>query len=254
MFNLIPLFSKLILLSLLLLLAAPFAAQVPNTPVSQETSEDDDKLPVLVKHLPDWESKRAEAKYFVDAAEFRSFFSARRITENLDFFPGTEAVFAKYPEGELLIVEYSTPQAAAAVNKAVIEKASSSGDYFIYRRIGNYSVFLFDPTDEPAGNKLLGNIKYTKIVTWPFGDPKPYFARERAFIEEASNLFVGTMLFILTGLGTALLIGGVAGYVYFLNADRRRVARGAYSDAGGLTRLNIDGLTSNVISDNLLDE
>ncbi len=247
-------FARLQPLILLLFLAVPVDSQISRPTVSQEVSDDDDNLPVLVRHLPDWEAKRADAKYFVESGEFRSFFKGRQISDTIDFFPGTEAVFATYVEGQLLIVEYSTPQASAAVDKAVKEKSGKSGDRFIYRRIGNYNVFLFDPTDEAAGNKLLGKIKYEKVVTWPWGNPKPYFERERAFITEASSLFINTVLFILAWLVTSLVFGALAGFVYFKTADRRRASWGAFSDAGGLTRLNLDGLTPNIIPEKLLDE
>lgn len=244
--------SKILLLFLVVLISSTgIFAQDKNAPKTQEMS-DEEGIPVLIKHLPDWESKQASAKFFSENESFRAFFSGRPVTQKVDFFPGTEAVFAKYNEGQLLIVEYTTPQASVAVDKILIESAGG-GDY-IYRRIGNYNVFLFDPADPEAGAALLDKIKYQKVVTWPYGDPRPFFQKERDFILGTTSLFISTVLFIVTILGLALLFGAILGILFFRSENRRRSSMAAFSDAGGLTRLNLDGLSAEMPSDNLLED
>jgi hypothetical protein len=54
---------------------------------------------------------------------------------------------------------------------------------------------------------------------------------------------LSTVLWILMGLGIALLAGIAAGLIFFRIRDQRRASRTAFSDAGGLTRLNLDGLS-----------
>jgi uncharacterized membrane-anchored protein YhcB (DUF1043 family) len=54
---------------------------------------------------------------------------------------------------------------------------------------------------------------------------------------------ISTVLWIALGLGVALLAGIVAGLIFFRFRDQRRASRTAFSDAGGLTRLNLDGLS-----------
>jgi len=221
--------------------------------MSQEIDEGDD-MPALIMHLPQWESKQQTAKFFDDDTKFRSFFRDQRIIESVEFLPGTEAVFAKYNEGELLIIEYLTPQISSEIDKDILIAAESNKGNYIYRRIGNYNVFLFDPHNEDAAAVLLEQIKYQKVVTWPYGNPKPFFAKEREFIIGAKSLFISTFLFILTILGSAILFGAVCGVLYFRAEDRKRSKMTAFSDAGGLTRLNLDGLTQEMTAEKLLND
>lgn len=222
----------------------------------ERSQEIDEKLniPVLVKHLPDWESKSDSAQFFSDKEQFYSFFAQRRIISDLDFIPGTEAVYAEYPEGKLVIVEYSTPQASSAVDKEILAAGNPGNEQFVYRRIGNYNVFLFDGSDAEASAALLEKINYEKVVTWPYGNPKRFFAREREFIVGTTSLFLSTVVFILSGVGIAIILGGIVGILYFRANDRRRAAMTAFSDAGGLTRLNLDGLSQEMTQEKLLSD
>ena len=144
------------------------------------------------------------------------------------------------------MVEYMTPQASADTDRQVLAKSKNSSEDFLYRRIGNYNVFLFDAKDKTAGNLLLDQIKYQKVVTWPYGNPMYQFQREREFIIETKSLFIYTVVFIVTGFGVAILIGLIAGIVYFKVMQKHRVEIGTFSDAGGLTRLNLDGLSADM--------
>ena len=227
---------------LLLSISTALSEEPLEQPVSQEIS-DKEGVPVLLKHLPSWEEKRDSAQYFIERTKFEEFFRNRDITDQVEFIPGTEAVYAKYNEGSLLIVEFATPQAARDTNIDIIRASASTKDQYLYRRIGNYNVFLFDPTDKLAANSLLDQIKYQKVVTWPYGDPFVQFRKEREFIVGTKSLFIYTVLFILSGFGVAALIGIVVGIVYFKVSDRNRIEMNSYSDAGGLTRLNLDGLS-----------
>lgn len=247
-------FNAIRLLISLFILTVPAFSQAGQNPQKSQEISDEEEIPVLIKHLPAWETKTRNALFFSEDEQFRAFFRSRKIIESVDFFPGTEAVFAEYPEGALLIVEYSTPQASSEIDKAIIARDGTASDSYIYRRIGNYNVFLFDPTDIAAGNLLMGQIEYQKVVTWPYGNPKPFFERERAFILEASSLFISTVMFILTGIAIAIFLGAVAGFVYFQANTRRRASMAAFSDAGGLTRLNLDGFTPDLTSDKLLED
>jgi ABC-type transporter Mla subunit MlaD len=57
------------------------------------------------------------------------------------------------------------------------------------------------------------------------------------------DIMISTVLWILLVLGSALLTGVVAGYIFYRFRDQKRATRTAFSDAGGLTRLNLDGLS-----------
>jgi hypothetical protein len=239
------------------LLAASVFAVFGQTqpPISTQELSPLEGIPVLIKHLPEWESKKKTAKFFSDEERFREYFKEKPIIQKVEFFPGTEAVFADYKEGSLLIVEYTTPQASVEVDKIVL--ATEPAGSYVYRRIGNYNVFLFDPpdpVDTVAADALFEQIEYQKIVTWPYGDPTGFFQKERDFIVGAKSLFINTVIFILIWVALAIMLGVVLGLLYFRSSVRRRASMAAFSDAGGLTRLNLDGLSVDLPIKNSIDE
>src|SRR5512140_3417544 len=76
---------------------------------TQEYSEKDG-IPVLIKHLPDWENVRDRSTFAKSVPQLKAVLGDRPILDLIDFTAGTEAVSAPYPAGKLLIVEFSTPQ------------------------------------------------------------------------------------------------------------------------------------------------
>ena len=67
---------------------------------SQEVSEDDG-IPVLAKHLPDWENVRNGAIYILNADDLRKALGDRPVFDLIIFEGGTEAVTANYDAGKL---------------------------------------------------------------------------------------------------------------------------------------------------------
>jgi hypothetical protein len=66
---------------------------------------------------------------------------------------------------------------------------------------------------------------------------------ERYMVTTSRDIMISTVLWILVVLGSALLTGVTAGFIFFYVRDHKRATRTAFSDAGGLTRLNLDGLS-----------
>lgn len=222
---------------------------------SQEVSEIDG-IPVIIKHLPDWENARNSATLITNAEELKNALGSRPIFDSIEFIGGTEAVTAPYAQGKLLIVEYATPQASADTDDKVKQKLAESQENppVFYRRIGNYNVFLFDGTDEAAANTLFDQIKYEKTVQWLGEDPTLIQKAERAFVRGTASLFVSTVLAILLGLGLAVLTGIAVGIVFFRVREQKRAAMKEFSDAGGMTRLNLDQLTPEIAPNRLLKD
>jgi preprotein translocase subunit YajC len=220
---------------------------------SQEVSEDDG-LPVLLKHLPEWENVRNRAIYANEINDLRQELGERPVLNTIDFIPGTEAVTAPYEQGKLLIVEFATPQGSVDTDNRVNQLIAETGQNqpFVYRRIGNYNAFVFDAPDEAAANALLDQVKYEKMVQWLGTNPFILRRAERAFINDASDLFVSTVLMILSGIGLAIVAGLAVGVFFFYLREQKRSTMEAFSDAGGMIRLNLDGLTPKVSSDRLL--
>jgi predicted permease len=62
-------------------------------------------------------------------------------------------------------------------------------------------------------------------------------------VSTSRDIMISTVLVIVFGLGGSVLAGIAAGFIFYRLRDQKRAHRTAYSDAGGLTRLNLDGLS-----------
>lgn len=211
---------------------------------SQENSEVDGQ-PVLFQHLPESENVRASAVFGTDKSTLESTVGNRAVLNLLEFPFGTEYVTANYPQGRLLIVEYTNPQSSVEADGKIQQyfnsKQNTAGE--VYRRIGNYNVFVFDAPDAEAANALLDQIKYQKTVQWLGDDPYILKRLERYMVTTSKDIMLSTVKVIVFGIGAALLAGIAAGFLFFRFRDQKRAHRIAFSDAGGLTRLNLDGLS-----------
>ncbi|MBA3352204.1 MAG: hypothetical protein H0U23_07245 [Blastocatellia bacterium] len=243
--------SKLLILGLpimllgsILLIAGAPAGVAQQPPVkSQEISEIDGE-PVLLKHLPDYDRVRTGAALLSDKADLVRLIPTELVLDTLEFPFGTEAATVDYPQGKLLIVEYTNPQVSVEVDAGVQQFLAANPDSrFIYRRIGNYNAFVFGTRDAVAAGELLDQVKYEKMVQWLGDDPYLLKRLERYMLTTSRDVMLTTVFVILGGLGTALLAGIAAGFIFFQIRDQKRVSRAAFSDAGGLTRLNLDGLS-----------
>lgn len=249
-----------LLLCVLNLFSAVISAQQTNSPAikSQEVS-DNDGIPVLIKHLPDWENARNSATLITNGNDLRNALGSRPVFDAVEFIAGTEAVTAPYPQGKLLIVEYSTPQASVDTDNKVKQIVGENGENqesagVFYRRIGNYNVFLFDATDESEAAALFDQIKYEKVVQWLGEDPTLLRRAERAIVESTSDVILSTATAIVFGLLFALLTGIVVGIIFFYIRKQERSGKEAFSDAGGMIRLNLDELTPPISPERLLKD
>ncbi|MEQ1922179.1 MAG: LapA family protein [Pyrinomonadaceae bacterium] len=241
---------------LIIFFVASVLPQAPAAPKykSQEVSEEDG-IPVLIKHLPDWESRRDMVTFATNATELIAGLGERPILNLIDFTAGTEAVAADYDAGKLVIVEYTSPQASVDADAKFTEaltKDPQAGST-AYRRIGNYNAFVFDAANISDANALLDQVKYEKQIHW-LGDNPFIITPERAFILTTSDIFMSTVIVIVMGIGFSIVGGLIVGMVYFRLRNRRRAAMTAYTDAGGMTRLNLDGFTPDIVPDRLLGD
>jgi len=209
---------------------------------SQEIS-DVDGQPVLLKHLPDYEKVRASAVFAANKAELNTAVGNQPVLDAMDFSGGTEAVTAVYPQGRLVIIEYTNPQSSTEADTKVQQFVGSAQPNFVYRRIGNYNAFVFGTTDVEAAGGLLDQVKYQKTVQWLGDDPYILKKLERYMVTTSKDIMISTVLVIVLGLGVSVLAGIAAGFIFFRFRDQKRAGRAAFSDAGGLTRLNLDGLS-----------
>ncbi|MER3429613.1 MAG: hypothetical protein C4324_00965 [Blastocatellia bacterium] len=224
----------------------PATGQIQPVIRPQEISESDG-IPVLIKHLPDWENARGTARLASTIPDLKLILGDRSVFSEIEMIAGSEAVTAEYSTGRLLLIEFPTPQASSAADAAILQNlAQTPSPGTFYRRIGNYNAFVFDATSEHAAEELLDQIKYEKTVQWLGEDPYHQRKLERYLVGTSVEVLISTIIFILLGLGGSIAIGVIAGFAFFRIRDQRRTQRIAFSDAGGLTRLNLDGLSEQI--------
>ena len=247
--------SSLSCLLLLTVLSIPSAAQA-NRSIPYKASEvsETDGLPVLIKHLPAWESVREQAVFTANVGELKAVLGERPVLDLIDFSVGTETVTAPYPAGKLLIVEFLTPQASIESDAEFTAKLAETRDpSTVYRRIGNYNAFVFDASDPAAANALLDQVNYEKDIQW-LGKNPFIISAERAFVIDTSDLFLSTVFLILIGIGFSIVGGLLAGFIFFRMRAQKRASMPTFTDAGGMTRLNLDGFTPDLMPRELLKD
>jgi hypothetical protein len=208
--------------------------------------EAENEIPVLVKHLPDWETAQDRAIYAISSQGLREAAGQQPIFDAINFNEGAEAVTAAYDASRLVIVEYTTPQLAADADARITARlselrAQGQPTPSSYRRVGNYSVFVFGAPDERAAAQLIDNVKWEQRIQWLGENPLALARAEKTHTREAVSLILGIAKTI--GFFVALCLGGgaVFGGLFFLRRRAQRLAtEGAYSDAGGMLRLNIN--------------
>lgn len=249
------LFLSLIVLTLL---SAVSLAQSQNTQITPPQSAPkvelaDDGVPVLVKHLPDWETAQKSAQVATDLPELQRAAGNRPILDTTDFIGGVEAAAANYDAGKLVIVEYPTAQGAIEADAKIKEKLNDSPQT-IYRKVGNYAVFVFDAPDERAANSLIDKVAYEKQIQWLSDNPIPLLNAQRAYAVNSSDIILTTFKMIGIAVVMAFVFGGFFGAVIFRRRRSERDAADIFTDAGGMMRLNLDELTPQTNPARLLNE
>lgn len=208
---------------------------------SQEVS-DVDGVPVLIKNLPDSDRRTGAARITNRIEEVRAEFGEPSVLSGIDLAGGAEAAFADYPEGRLLVIEYPTPQASVSADAEILARLGGSPGV-VYKRVGNYNAFVFGAADAGPANALLDKLTYAKTVQW-LGDD-PYFLQrfERYIAMTGRDMVISTVLFIAGVLMAAAVLGIIVGIFYYRFREQERSRWHGFSDAGGLTRLNLDDLS-----------
>jgi len=224
--------------------------QLANS-IAQQLDSGENDIPVLVKHLPNWESAQPRASYAVTFAGLKHLFPQQRVLEAIAFDSGAEAVRADYDAGKLLIIEFNTPQISADNERAIAARLNElkvTGEPAnmlpsAYRRVGNYVVFVFGAPSELVANELIDQVKYQQVVQWLGNDPYAYERATREFTETTLGVFVSVVKASGLALVTCLAVGGFFGALLFSRRRTRPRNVEAYSDAGGMLRLNLDEMT-----------
>jgi hypothetical protein len=242
---------KKFLFAYALILVSLVAASAQSKPDgAQSQFEETNSVPVLVMHLPDWEKKVNEgAAYATNLPALQKAAGNRPVLDAVQFDGAVEAATASYDGARLVIVEFPTPQhsvdADAAINERIAQlRAAGQPVPSSYKRIGNYSVFVFDAPDTIAAENLISQVKYEKDVRWLGRNPHEYEIATREYTSTMGGVIISTL--ITTGLAILLClgVGGIIGGIVFLRRRAQHTAQEIYTDAGGMLRLNIEDLNT----------
>jgi len=208
----------------------------------------DSDIPVLVKHLPDWQQGQKHAVYLSSFRSLEGIFANQPVLTAVSADGDADAVVSNYGSSELLIVEFNTPQLAGENDQRIIARIQElwkQGDPApsAYRRVGNYSVFVFNAANEQSAKELIDQVKYEQVVQWLGENPNILKEAERRYVETT----LGVFLAVVKASGVAALacfaVGGLLGALLFIRRRAQQRTVEAFSDAGGMLRLNIDELT-----------
>jgi len=214
--------------------------------LSAQLDKGEDEIPVLAKHLPDAPRSLEKALYIVRVKTLQENISDAPVLDAVSFDGGTEAVTANYGQAQLLIIEFTTPQFSIDNDSRIWTKISELKSQGLptpsaYRRVGNYSVFVFNAPDEQTANALIDQVKYEQVVQWLGDDPHLYERMQRYLTQTSAGVLVAVLKSSGLSLILCLGIGGLVGALLFRHRRAQRAA--AFSDAGGGIRLNLDELT-----------
>lgn len=230
--------------------------------VAQEVSDSLDKgendIPVLIKHLPNSDEAKRTALFLHSFADLNKLRLQQGVLTAIESQGNADAALASYGQSKVLIVEFNTPQLAKDNDARIIARIHELwklGEQapIAYRRVGNYSVFVFDAPDEQSAKQLIDQVKYEQVVQW-LGENPNILKRAQ---EEYVNTTLGVLVAVLKASGYALLaclgLGGLAGALLFTRRRGQQNEEG-FSDAGGMLRLNLDDLTPETNPARLLRE
>jgi len=151
---------------------------------------------------------------------------------------GSSAMAA--PAVKLVIVEYHTPQfaydAMGRVASYIESLPEAEQNRIIVKREGNYIVEASGVAKREFAEALVNSVQYPYTVKWlrdpllPTNDPFR--------VQKAAQMLVSTFGLLGLILGSVLVGGAAFGATIFLK--RRKRQREAFSDAGGMLRLDID--------------
>jgi hypothetical protein len=205
-------------------------------------------VPILVKHVPQWEQAQASALYFAGFESLKGKVSNQPVLEAITSEGDADAVLTSYGNAQFLLVEFNTPQLAGDNDRAITAKLNELRQQgqpvpTSYRKVGNYSVFVFNAASEAEAQNLIDQVEYAQMVTWLGDNPYLLEQAQRDYYETTAGVLVSVVQASGLSLLACLGVGGLIGAVLFNRRRAQQRAAEAYSDAGGMLRLNLDDIT-----------
>jgi hypothetical protein len=205
-------------------------------------------VPILVKHLPQWETAETNVVYLAGFRSLKELVRNQAILEAVTSEGDADAVRATYGTAQFLLVEFNTPQLASDNDRAITAKLNALRQQgqplpTSYRKVGNYSVFVFNAASEAEANNLIDQVEYAQMVTWLGNNPYLLEQVQKEYYETTAGVLVAVVLASGLSLLACFGLGGLIGAVIFSRRRAQQRAAEAYSDAGGMLRLNLDDIT-----------
>lgn len=205
-------------------------------------------VPILVKHLPEWETAQANTLYLAGFRSLRGLGINQPVLEAVSSEGDADAVRATYGKTQFVLVEFNTPQLAGDNDRAITAKieelrSQSHPVPSAYRKVGNYSVFVFNAPTEQAANDLIDKVEYGQMVQWLGNNPYLLEQAQRDYYQTTAGVLVSVVKASGLSLLACLAVGGLMGALLFSRRRAQQRAAEAYSDAGGMLRLNLDDIT-----------
>ncbi len=214
-------------------------------------------IPALIKHLPQFEVTKKNAIFLSNCTSLGLLSFQQPVVDAVQGGGNADAVLATYGPSKILLVEYNTPQLATENDQRIIARIHELWRLgqpapTAYRRVGNYSVFVFDAPDEQTAKQLIDQVKYEQVVQWLGDNPNILREAQKRYV----NTTLGVLVAVLKASGYAALlcvgVGGLIGGLLFTYRRSQQKAATAYSDAGGMLRLNLDELSAETNPSRLL--
>jgi len=214
--------------------------------LAQKLSRGEGEIPVLVRHLPDDQFVR-QAQYFVSLNKLKRELK-QPVFDSVSFEGGAEAAVANYGTAQLAMIEFTTPQLAGDNDRRITAKIEELRNQSqpvptAYRRVGNYSVFIFIGQTEQVANQLIDQIKYEQVVQWLGDNPYWFQKAQREYTETTLGVFIAVVKASGLALLSCLAAGSFFGALLFSRRRSQQHELEAFSDAGGMLRLNLDEMT-----------
>lgn len=216
--------------------------------LSGSLDKGDGDIPVLIQHLPNPDEAKKNAVFLNSFTTLTSLAPRQPVLTAVNGDGNADATLATIGSSKVLLVEFNTPQLATENDQRITARIHELWNLgqpapSAYRRVGNYSVFVFDAPDEQTAKQLIDQVKYEQVVSWLGDNPNILRDAEERYIDTT----LGVLVTVLKASGYALVacvgFGGVIGALLFSYRRSQQKAVTAYSDAGGMMRLNLDELS-----------
>ena len=226
---------------------------------AQSLDRGEGDIPVLIKHLPSPEEAQKNAVFLNTFADLHRLPFQHSVFDAVQSGGNADAALASYGPSKVLIIEFNTPQLATENDQRIIARIQELWRLgqpapTAYRRVGNYSVFVFDAPDEQTAKQLIDQVKYEQVVQWLGENPNILKEAQKRYV----NTTLGVLVAVLKASGYALVLclgmGGLIGGLLFSYRRAQQKDAAAYSDAGGMLRLNLDEMTAETNPARLLRE